>query len=46
MTYIPNKDYAGIDSFTYTTKANQAATVTIQVEEAVKEKNISYYFSH
>jgi uncharacterized protein YjiK len=46
MTYIPNKDYAGIDSFTYTTKANQAATVTIEVEEAVKEKNIGYYFSH
>jgi len=38
MMYIPNQDFAGIDSFTYTTKANQAATVTIQVEETVQEE--------
>jgi uncharacterized protein YjiK len=32
MTYIPNQGFVGVDSFTYTTKANQAAVVTIQID--------------
>jgi len=46
MIYIPNQSFAGVDSFTYTTKAKQVATVTILIEELVAKDKDSPSLPH